>query len=635
MRCWTHSDASAAVRTVLQTPVFSCGRAAARACFRRSGYADVAVSSTIPSFAPRVVPRTPASTSFVVHSTRSPVSSGGPPLWNPVVEVRSPPGERQHVAPGRVVIEQGMAPSAHSAVGGCRRCSVTDCPVLVIVDNGCGAPVVDHGRGVPKRAAFRFHFPLGGGGRWAMDCRRWTGDADVGFDGGDDMHDGQLHARPHQGQQAQSMQSFTAMRQTPSTMQHPFYPTRAASPPTPFGGGCVGQTPESMHAGVARGGPQPWDMRADDGFAVRDHPLPVNQQFDLYAARACVEGTSMAAGFGMPSTPTQSMPMGGRHWSPQCSQGAGRLFGSRCSASPAEGVDTDASWNRPNTRPVSPKTRMESPFDEGTGGSEAGDEDGEAEQGSALPMVASSTGGQSDVSGQGAGGATTVGGRPANGRLPAQSQAMVDAGFKHRSGEECRKKWSNMLATTKLIVEKCEASGQPSYWDLSVEERKEKSLPLSFEKALWDAMQWKLNRPSMRCDNTLASENLAGGGTDATSAGGSDTRCAEDSNNSAKRRRTASGKARNDDAGSSVSSLGRAMEDSTRSYCDGLDKAATTLAKATADAGSAIAARIGDVAEAMRGGNTVLELLVGVLARRGANGVDGGESHRCTDPSWR
>ncbi|GBG59752.1 hypothetical protein CBR_g54855 [Chara braunii] len=272
-----------------------------------------------------------------------------------------------------------------------------------------------------------------------------------------------------------------------------------------------------MHVGVARGGPQSWDMRADGGFDVRDHPLSVNQQFDLYAARACVEGTSMAAGFGMPSAPTQSMPMGGRHWSPQCSQGAGRLFGSRCSGCPAEGVDTDASWNRPNTRHVSPETRMESPFDEGTGGSEAGDEDGEAEQGSVVPMVTSSTGGQGDVSGQGAGGATTVGGFPANGRPPSQKKPsikwtldervklailmgeddalmsdannqhrfkqrkdryvwvndrMVDAGFKHRSGEDCRKKWSNMLATTKLIVEKCEASRQPSYWDLFVEERR-------------------------------------------------------------------------------------------------------------------------------------------------------------------
>ncbi|GBG86065.1 hypothetical protein CBR_g40966 [Chara braunii] len=383
-------------------------------------------------------------------------------------------------------------------------------------------------------------------------------------------------------------------------------------------------------------------------------------------ARPHQESTSVAAGFGMPSTPTQSMAVGGRHWSPQCSQGGGRLFGARCSLSPPEGVDTDAPCNLPNARPVSPGTCAESVNDEGTGGLEAGDEDGQAEQGTVVPMVASSTGGQGIVNGQGAGGGV-VGGRPVNGRPPAQKKPnvpwtmdelvklailmgeddalMADANGQHRfkqrkdryEREDCRKKWSNMLSTAKLIVEKCEASGQPSYWDMSTEERKEKSLPLSFEKAVWDAMQWQLNRPSIRCDNTMASKNLPGIGTDATPAGGSDGRCAEESDNSAKSRQTASGKARKEDPGSSVPSLGRAMEDSTRSYCDGLDKAATTLAKATTDAGCAIAARIGDVAEAMRGGNSVLELLVGVLARRGANVGDGGEgpAHRFTDPSSR
>ncbi|GBG73112.1 hypothetical protein CBR_g12828 [Chara braunii] len=209
---------------------------------------------------------------------------------------------------------------------------------------------------------------------------------------------------------------------------------------------------------------------------------------------------------------------------------------------------------------------------------------------------------------------------------------IKDADFKHRSAEDCRKKWLNVLQTAKLIVEKCEASGQPSYWDLSVEERKEKSLPLSFEKALWDAMQRQLNRSWMKCDSTLASENLTAGSADASPSGGSEERCAQDSDNAAKKRWPASGKTGKEEASSSVSPLGSAMEDSTRSYCDGLDKAASTLAKATADTGTAIALPIGDVAEAMRGGNTVLELLVGVLARRGANEGPGGEGGRETDP---
>ncbi|GBG77166.1 hypothetical protein CBR_g23492 [Chara braunii] len=186
---------------------------------------------------------------------------------------------------------------------------------------------------------------------------------------------------------------------------------------------------------------------------------------------------------------------------------------------------------------------------------------------------------------------------------------MKDAGFKHRSTEDCRKKWSNTMQMALLIVEKCGESGQPSYWDLSVEERKKKNLPLSFEKALWDAMKWQLNRSSMKCDNTMASENLMADGANAWMSGGSGERCAEDSDSAAKKRRTTDGKVRKEEASSSVSPLGRAMEDSTHSYCDGLDNAASTLAKATADAGAAIAVRIEDVVEAMRGGNTVLELL--------------------------
>ncbi|GBG81242.1 hypothetical protein CBR_g31914 [Chara braunii] len=322
---------------------------------------------------------------------------------------------------------------------------------------------------------------------------------------------------------------------------------------------------------------------------------------------------------------------------------------------------------------------MDPPYDDGTGSSEAGDDDGQAEQGSGVPMTAQSMGEHGDVHSRG-GAAETVTGRPANGRPLCQKKQnvpwklderiklallmgeddalmadahgqhrfkqrkeryewvkdrMKDASFKHRSAEDCRKKWSNTLRTAKLIVGKCElqASGQSSYWDLSVEERKEKNLPLSFEKALWDAMQWQLNRSSMKCDNTMASENLMAGSVDASTSGVSEEICAEDSDSAVKKRQTANGKARKEEASSSVSPLGRVMEDSTRSYCDGLDKAASTLAKATADAGTAIVVRIRDVAEAMRGGKTVLELLGAVLARRGANGGPGGEGGRETDPS--
>ncbi|GBG90147.1 hypothetical protein CBR_g50241 [Chara braunii] len=77
--------------------------------------------------------------------------------------------------------------------------------------------------------------------------------------------------------------------------------------------------------------------------------------------------------------------------------------------------------------------------------------------------------------------------------------------------EDCRKKWQGMMAAAKLILDKCEnASGKPSYWDMTMEERRAEQVPVSFEKELWEAMEWQLNRPSIKCDNTLASENLPG-----------------------------------------------------------------------------------------------------------------------------
>ncbi|GBG87176.1 hypothetical protein CBR_g44911 [Chara braunii] len=156
------------------------------------------------------------------------------------------------------------------------------------------------------------------------------------------------------------------------------------------------------------------------------------------------------------------------------------------------------------------------------------------------------------------------------------------------------------------------------------------NVPLGFEKALWEAMEWKLNRPSIKCDKTLASENLPGNAGGNSTSGGpaqpplgrsaSDGKATEDSDQAAKTRRANTGKTRMDNTISGGPALGRVMEDATRSYGEGLDKAAATLAKATSEAGSAIAAKIGDVADAMRGGNTVLEMLVGVLVRRGGGG---------------
>ncbi|GBG71372.1 hypothetical protein CBR_g8791 [Chara braunii] len=179
---------------------------------------------------------------------------------------------------------------------------------------------------------------------------------------------------------------------------------------------------------------------------------------------------------------------------------------------------------------------------------------------------------------------------------------MASDDYPQKTAKDCCKKWTSMMSKAKLILDK----------------QKELHVSLAFEKPLWDVMQWKLKRPSMTCDQTFGSEDLPGAGKRAppsrrTRSGKSrsEARGTDGSEGATKMRRTSSGKTRMDDEGTGKSTLARAMEDSTRSYCDGLDKVASTLAKATSDVETAKAAKIGDVAEAIRGGNTVLEMLVG------------------------
>ncbi|GBG62159.1 hypothetical protein CBR_g29358 [Chara braunii] len=143
----------------------------------------------------------------------------------------------------------------------------------------------------------------------------------------------------------------------------------------------------------------------------------------------------------------------------------------------------------------------------------------------------------------------------------------------------------------------------------------------------------------------LALENLSGnaGGPSAETGppqpssgkSGSDGRATKDSESAAKTQRTNTGKARMDDTTSGGRVLGRAMEDATPSYNEGLDKDATTLAKATSKAGSAITAKSGDVADAMRRGNTVLEMLVGGFASHADGGNNGAHGRVDTNPSSR
>ncbi|GBG81298.1 hypothetical protein CBR_g31973 [Chara braunii] len=131
----------------------------------------------------------------------------------------------------------------------------------------------------------------------------------------------------------------------------------------------------------------------------------------------------------------------------------------------------------------------------------------------------------------------------------------------------------------------------------------------------------------------------AGGGTSdgqGTSQGAGTSRRGGtyESESARKTRRTGGGKGRvAGESGSAVSSIAEAMHVSTRTYCEGLDKAldraAGVLTKASTEGANVVAGRIGDmatqigeVAAAMHKGNAVLQLVVGVMARRGSS--DGG-----------
>ncbi|GBG84083.1 hypothetical protein CBR_g37958 [Chara braunii] len=154
-------------------------------------------------------------------------------------------------------------------------------------------------------------------------------------------------------------------------------------------------------------------------------------------------------------------------------------------------------------------------------------------------------------------------------RYALVADRMASGSFPQRTTEDCRKKWTSMLTKAKLILDKCEnASGLPSYWDTDLEKQKELQVPLAFENPLWDAMQWKLNRPSMTCDQTLGSGDPAGAGVGTPPSGrsgsgksGSKARGTDGSKCAAKMQRTLSGKTRMDDAGTGGLTLARAMEE--------------------------------------------------------------------------
>ncbi|GBG73551.1 hypothetical protein CBR_g16894 [Chara braunii] len=205
------------------------------------------------------------------------------------------------------------------------------------------------------------------------------------------------------------------------------------------------------------------------------------------------------------------------------------------------------------------------------------------------------------------------------------ADGLADQGYS-RTGEDCRKKWAEFQKKVREIRDACSGSGKPGYFDITTEERKTLGIPLAFEKPLWDAMEWYRKKASLNCDNTMASEDLRGTGSrgsasEASSEGGG----TEPTGSAAKTRRTATGKVRGGESSSYMFGITSVMEESTRSLCEGLDKAGGNMARATTEGAALMATKMGDmateigvVAGAMRQGNSVFEMMVGVMASRGA-----------------
>ncbi|GBG85397.1 hypothetical protein CBR_g40039 [Chara braunii] len=172
---------------------------------------------------------------------------------------------------------------------------------------------------------------------------------------------------------------------------------------------------------------------------------------------------------------------------------------------------------------------------------------------------------------------------------------MKEEGY-GRTGEDCQKKWAELQKKVREIRDACDGSGKQPYWDLTTEERKKLNIPMTFERPLWDAMEWYRMKAAFTMDNTMASEDLRGMGSATASEVGSEGGGTETSGGAPKIRRMNSGKVRGSDVGQGVLAMAAAMEDTSRTLCEGLDRAAGTLASATTEGAALMAARLGDMA---------------------------------------
>ncbi|GBG71798.1 hypothetical protein CBR_g9207 [Chara braunii] len=90
---------------------------------------------------------------------------------------------------------------------------------------------------------------------------------------------------------------------------------------------------------------------------------------------------------------------------------------------------------------------------------------------------------------------------------------MVEQGFPKRDMEDCEAKYYALLDKAKKIRDYSGESGKPSYWDMSRSEKKENGLPLTYEKHMFEALQWKLGKADGLCEDLMHSVNLQRGQT--------------------------------------------------------------------------------------------------------------------------
>ncbi|GBG60457.1 hypothetical protein CBR_g5631 [Chara braunii] len=185
---------------------------------------------------------------------------------------------------------------------------------------------------------------------------------------------------------------------------------------------------------------------------------------------------------------------------------------------------------------------------------------------------------------------------------------------------------------TRSFRDKCGGSDKESYWELPVEKRRKAGVKLSFEKSLWEEVEWAMRKPSVTCDDTLDSNSMNAPTQPSLDGGRSDRGHSDGSDNSSKMRRMASGKVGGGEGPATKFSIIAAMEDLTPVYREGLDHAAEMLAKASAGGAGRMADRMGDMAiqigemaSAMKDGHFILQMLVCVMPRRSG---DGGASNK-------